>query len=81
MATEAPETVAEGLDGEDLAEAIFAELQTQVLNNPVPPKDAPEGLQRLASAIGKAVVDYLVANAQVHVKVDAFGTDVTGTLK
>jgi hypothetical protein len=69
------------LTADDLSAAIFKEMQARVLGNPVPPKDAPEGLQRLASSIGKAVVEYLTSNAEVHVKVDQFGTDVKGTLK
>jgi hypothetical protein len=69
------------LTADDLSAAIFKEITTQVLDNKVPPKDAPEGLQRLASAIGKAVVEYLVAKAEVHVTIDKFGSDVTGTLK
>ncbi len=69
------------LTADGLSAEIFKEIQAKVLGNSVPPKDAPEGLQRLADAIGTAVVDYLTKQAEVHVTVDAFGTDAKGTLK
>jgi hypothetical protein len=63
-----------GLSGE-----IFKDIQTLVLGNPVPPKDAAEGLQRLADAIGKAVVDYFTAHVEVHVTVTQVGQDTKAT--
>lgn len=64
----------------DLIAKLVAELQAQLLNNPVPPATPEEGLQRLANAIGKAAIEYLTANAEVHVKVAGVG-DCQGTLQ
>ena len=52
-----------------LISAIKAELDKQFNGQP-PPQNQDDGLQRIANAVGKAVVDIITADFVITVKID-----------